>query len=83
MMEILYLGLSNVVVAGFLGSLAWLATRWRRPALGHVLYLLALLKLVSPALYGVPLWQPATAELLGLPTVSAGTIPGATSSGSS
>src|SRR5438132_1604970 len=45
--------LSNTLAAGLLGVLAFVASRWRRPALAHGLWLLVLIKLVTPPLIPV------------------------------
>jgi beta-lactamase regulating signal transducer with metallopeptidase domain len=55
-------GLSNAVAAGFLAILAILVGLLsRRPALVHALWLLVLVKLVTPPLVRIPLptWEPA------------------------
>jgi WD40 repeat protein/beta-lactamase regulating signal transducer with metallopeptidase domain len=47
---------SNFVVAGLLASVAFVVSRWsNRPALAHVLWLLVLIKLVSPAIITIPI----------------------------
>lgn len=52
---ILELGLSNLVVASALAVLALAAGRWgKRPALTHALWLLVLLKLVTPPVIDLP-----------------------------
>src|SRR5438552_1039484 len=52
----LEVGLSNAIVASVLAVLAAIASRiGRRPALAHGLWLLVLLKLVTPPLVRVPL----------------------------
>lgn len=59
MNRILEIGLSNAVVATGLALLAALVGRLvRRPALAHVLWLLVLLKLVTPAFWAVPVSWP-------------------------
>ncbi len=56
-----YLGLANAVCAGLLAVLAVVVGRcFRRPALTHCLWLLVLIKLVTPPLFALPLaWLPA------------------------
>ena len=55
MMTVLQVALANLVVASLLAALATLAGRfWRRPALVHSLWLLVLLKLVTPPLVPLP-----------------------------
>lgn len=44
---------SNSLAATLLAVLAWAASRWRRPALAHGLWLLVLIKLVTPPLIPV------------------------------
>jgi bla regulator protein blaR1 len=47
---------SNIVLALLLAVAAWLTQRWlRRPALAHVLWVLVLVKLITPPLVSVPL----------------------------
>ena len=61
--DLLNLGLSNAVVAALLALVAIAAgTVCRRPALVHGLWLLVLLKLVTPPLVRVPVVWPAAAE---------------------
>src|SRR6516165_5417908 len=57
---VLEVGLSNAVLAGLLALVAAVVSRVaRRPALAHSLWLLVLLKLVTPPLLRVPLpWLP-------------------------
>ena len=71
--ELLQIGLSNAVVAVLLAVPAALAGRYcRRPALVHALWLLVLLKLVTPPLlrllserfYGV--WRSLVAHYFGV-----------------
>jgi beta-lactamase regulating signal transducer with metallopeptidase domain len=64
------IGLGNVLMASGLAFVAFVCSRWRRPALAHGLWLLVLLKLVTPALIPVPVpWFDST-EAPG-PAVSA------------
>src|SRR5207244_4514013 len=63
--------LSNLVVAAGLAAVALAAGRWgRRPALTHALWLLVLLKLVTPPVVGLPVRllpaEPAVAGSGGL-----------------
>src|SRR5262245_57907318 len=61
MSTLLAIGLANAACAAVLAVAAWLAGRLRcRPALVHALWLLVLLKLVTPPLVrsGLP-WLPA------------------------
>jgi bla regulator protein BlaR1 len=47
---------SNVVLAGVLAVIAWFVQRWlRRPAVAHLLWVLVLVKLLTPPLVRVPL----------------------------
>ncbi len=66
MSAFLQMALSNIAVAGLLAILAWLVGRWqRRPALTHALWLLVLVKLMTPPLVTLPLptWPTPTAEV--------------------
>jgi beta-lactamase regulating signal transducer with metallopeptidase domain len=57
---LLHVGLSNAVAASALAALAGIVGYFcRRPALRHALWLLVLLKLVTPPLVDVPVWRPA------------------------
>src|SRR5947209_10960870 len=50
---------SNVILALVLALAAWLAQRWLlRHAIAHVLWVLVLVKLVTPPLVNVPLGKP-------------------------
>jgi beta-lactamase regulating signal transducer with metallopeptidase domain len=50
--------LSNIVLATLLALAAWIVQRWlRRPAIARVLWVLALLKLLTPPLVSVPLFE--------------------------
>jgi beta-lactamase regulating signal transducer with metallopeptidase domain len=54
---LLDVGLANALAATLLALLAAAVTRvWRRPALAHALWLLVLLKLLTPPLFFVPVW---------------------------
>ncbi len=49
---------SNVLLAAILALAAWLSQRWlRRPALARVLWVLVLVKLVTPAVWSLPVGQ--------------------------
>ncbi|HZY87178.1 MAG TPA: hypothetical protein VFE78_20245, partial [Gemmataceae bacterium] len=62
MRTLLEFGLTNALAAGLLALLALAAGRYgRRPALVHSLWLLVLLKLVTPPLVRLPLPWPAAA----------------------
>ena len=60
MRTLLEVGLANALVAGLLAVAAVAAGRWsRRPALVHGLWLLVLVKLLTPPLVPLPLpWLP-------------------------
>src|SRR5262245_33979449 len=64
MSTLLAIGLANAICAALLAVPAFLASRYgRRPALAHALWLLVLLKLVTPPLFRPPLaWLPAEEE---------------------
>jgi bla regulator protein BlaR1 len=52
---------SNVLLASLLALAAWLMQRWlRRPAIAHILWVLVLVKLVTPPLVSVPLQETPT-----------------------
>jgi beta-lactamase regulating signal transducer with metallopeptidase domain len=59
MPRLLEMGLSNALIAGFLALFALACSRWGRPALAHGLWLLVLIKLVTPAVVPVSLPWPA------------------------
>src|SRR6516225_7437719 len=61
---LLHLGLNNAAVAALLAVPALVASRWgRRPALAHALWLLVLVKLVTPSFVPLRILPPAaTAE---------------------
>jgi beta-lactamase regulating signal transducer with metallopeptidase domain len=61
MTSLLQIGLANALCAAVLAAAALAAGRWsRRPALAHSLWLLVLVKLVTPPLFTWPLaWLPA------------------------
>ena len=62
-MGLLQVGLTNSVMALALAALAACVGRWsRRPAVAHGLWLLVLLKLVTPPLFNVPIPWPEAAE---------------------
>ena len=61
MRELLNLCLANAVVVTFLAVPAYCVSRWaKRPALAHVLWLLILIKLVTPPLWRVTLALPVS-----------------------
>lgn len=62
--RLLEIGLANAVVALMLAVVALLVSRWsRRPALVHALWLLVLIKLVTPPILPLPLpWWQAPSE---------------------
>lgn len=65
MNSLLLIGLQNAVVAGVLALLVWGVTRaWRSAPAGHVLWLLVLIKLLTPPLIPVNMaaWTPTAAE---------------------
>lgn len=60
--------ISNVAVAGALALLAFVVTRvWRNPHLAHALWLLVLMKLVTPPIVQapVPQWLLTSARPIG------------------
>lgn len=60
---LLEIGLSNAIAAGVLALVASVASHFcRRPAITHGLWLLVLLKLITPPLVHVPLPWPTSAE---------------------
>jgi WD40 repeat protein/beta-lactamase regulating signal transducer with metallopeptidase domain len=63
MPPLMQLGLANAACAALLAVLAVAVGRWvRRPALTHCVWLLVLIKLVTPPLFSLPLaWLPADA----------------------
>lgn len=63
MQRALELGLSNAVMAGVLALVALVVTRLvRRPAVGHLVWLLVLLKLVTPPVFPVKFAVPAAVD---------------------
>src|SRR5262249_20361945 len=66
--DLAHVVLSNVVVAALLAVLAWCVDRvCRRPALTHALWLLVLIKLVTPPFVTVPMPWPSLADDRGPP----------------
>jgi bla regulator protein BlaR1 len=70
------IGLANALAAALLALPAAAVTRlWRRPTLAHALWLLVLLKLLTPPLFFVPVWpqpaEPAPADHLPAPLPTA------------
>ncbi len=75
-MTILAFALSNVMVAALLAVPAWLAGLWgRRPALTHALWLLVLVKLVTPPLFQCPIDVPTLREPVAVQGEFAGAEP--------
>jgi bla regulator protein blaR1 len=69
MQTLLEIGLSNAVVATLLALFAAGVSRlYRRPAVAHVLWLLVLVKLVTPPLMTVPLPWPAAVPRASTPS---------------
>src|SRR6266508_837931 len=64
---LLTVALKNAILVLPLAALAMLAARWwRRPALAHVLWAIALLKLLTPPLVDVPVgWKLNVEKWLG------------------
>jgi beta-lactamase regulating signal transducer with metallopeptidase domain len=59
---LLRVGLSNAACAAGLAALAWVASQlFRRPAVSHALWVLVLLKFVTPPIWTVPISLPAAA----------------------
>lgn len=70
MQRFLEILLSNAVLAAVPALLALLLSRlWRRPALTHALWLLALLKLITPPLFTVPVKVLPPAPLIDMTVV--------------
>jgi WD40 repeat protein/beta-lactamase regulating signal transducer with metallopeptidase domain len=63
MQALLEIGLSNAVVAAALALVAGASRLLRKPALTHSLWLLVLLKLITPSLLAFPLGWPTSWEL--------------------
>ena len=63
MSDLWFVAGSNVAIATLLGSLAFLVARRQLPALAHLLYVLALLKLVTPPLFDVEVWTAAELDI--------------------
>jgi beta-lactamase regulating signal transducer with metallopeptidase domain len=65
-MSVWFLGfaLQNTLLASLIGALALLAMRFfpRRPGVAHTLWVLALLKLLTPPFWSVPLWTAPALE---------------------
>src|SRR5262245_34821178 len=73
MQPLLETAISNALVASGLALVAFAVSRWRRPALAHALWLLVLLKLVTPPL--IPVYLPAL-DTERRPGFAPGTTPG-------
>lgn len=60
------IAISNVLVAGMLAAVVFLISRvWRKPALIHCLWVIVLLKLVTPPMIPIPIgvsWLPMTPD---------------------
>ncbi|MEO6435982.1 MAG: M56 family metallopeptidase, partial [Tepidisphaeraceae bacterium] len=54
MQNLFWVVVYNTPVAAALALLAWIASRLRRPALAHVLWLLVIVKLLTPPIWRVP-----------------------------
>lgn len=68
---LLHVTASNVVVAALLAILAWSAGRWlRRPALSHALWLLVLLKLLTPPVVPVTVWRTTASPEVATPATT-------------
>lgn len=62
---LLTIALHNIAIATFLALLVWGVTRvWKNPPIAHVLWLLVLVKLVTPPFVNFDLWkrEPATSR---------------------
>jgi bla regulator protein blaR1 len=67
---------SNVLLALLLALAAWIAQRWlRRHAIAHILWVLVLVKLVTPPLVSVPLSESPGITACALGTCSCGPHP--------
>src|SRR6516165_7077324 len=60
---LLEIGLSNALVAGALALLAGVSRVFHRPAFTHSLWLLVLLKLITPPFFAIPVSWPAREEI--------------------
>jgi bla regulator protein blaR1 len=67
-MAVLSWVVSNVILATLLALAAWVAQRRARPGVAHLLWVLALVKLVTPPLVSVPLGQSQAATRCELGT---------------
>jgi beta-lactamase regulating signal transducer with metallopeptidase domain len=76
MAAMLEIALMNAALAAVLAIAVWLVTRiWRHPMLVHMLWILVLVKLITPPLVTVP-WRFAGGEqLLSRPTKLAANVP--------
>ena len=70
-------GLTNAVLAALLAGLAYGVGRWaKRPALTHVLWVLVLVKLLTPPVFQVPIgWRIDPAVFGATPVVAAAAPP--------
>src|SRR6266699_4326708 len=63
------IGLINAALATLLAAAVWAAGQfWRRPALAHVLWVVVLLKLLTPPLVQVPIGWKLDLSFAGLPS---------------
>jgi len=72
--ELAMLLLSNAILSLLLGGAAWLCDIARRPAFAHLLFALALLKLLTPPCVALPL-PPASAPSPPAPSVAGASMP--------
>lgn len=73
MNNLLEIGLTNAVLATILAMAVWLATRfWRQPVFVHALWVVVLLKLITPPMVGVP-WRLSWPS--AIPAVHAESLP--------
>jgi beta-lactamase regulating signal transducer with metallopeptidase domain len=68
---------SNVALAGLVAVGAWTAQRLRRPGVARALWVLALVKLVTPPLVSVPVGEASGATACALGVCTCGPHPGA------
>src|SRR5436190_9348076 len=71
------IGLTNAILATLLAAIAWAIARfWRQPALAHLLWVVVLLKLLTPPLIEIPIgwrldadWIPAVPQTERFPAI--------------
>jgi beta-lactamase regulating signal transducer with metallopeptidase domain len=69
--SLFHIAVSNVLMAGALAVAAMIAARClRRPALTHALWLLVLVKMITPPVYRVPLPWPDSLTIRPVPTAA-------------